>query len=146
MKIRASTPADGVRAVEIWRDAVDATHDFLTPEDRAAIEDEVRGFLPAAPLWLAVEENDRPVAFMLLDGSSMEALFIDPSWRGKGVGKSLVDHAIALHGAITTEVNEQNDQAVGFYRHMGFVPTGRSERDGQGRAYPLIHLRFSPQS
>ncbi|MGN6691870.1 MAG: acetyltransferase, partial [Sphingopyxis sp.] len=66
MKIRASTPADGARVVEIWRDAVDATHDFLTPEDRAAIEDEVRGFLPAAPLWLAVEENDRPVAFMLL--------------------------------------------------------------------------------
>lgn len=146
MKIRASTPADGARAVEIWRDAVDATHDFLTPEDRAAIEAEVRGFLPAAPLWLAVDENDHPIAFMLLDGSSMEALFIDPSWRGKGVGKALVDHAVALHGAITTEVNEQNDQAVGFYRHMGFVPTGRSERDGQGRAYPLIHLRFSPQN
>lgn len=146
MMIRASTPADGARAVEIWRDAVDATHDFLTPEDRAAIEDEVRGFLPAAPLWLAVDENDRPVAFMLLDGNSMEALFIDPSWRGKGVGKSLVDHAISLHGAITTEVNEQNHQAVGFYLHMGFVPVGRSERDGQGRAYPLIHLRFSPQN
>lgn len=146
MKIRASTPADGARAVEIWRDAVDATHGFLTPADRAAIEAEVRGFLPAAPLWLAVDENDRPIAFMLLDGSSMEALFIDPSWRGKGVGKSLVDHAIALHGGITTEVNEQNDQAVGFYRRMGFVPTGRSERDGQGRAYPLIHLRFSPQN
>lgn len=146
MKIRASTPADGARAVEIWRDAVDATHGFLTPEDRAAIEDEVRGFLPAAPLWLAVDASDRPVAFMLLDGSSMEALFIDPSWRGQGVGKALVDHAIALHGAITTEVNEQNDQAVGFYRHMGFVPVGRSERDGQGRAYPLIHLRFSRQT
>jgi len=146
MKIRASTPADGARAIEIWRDAVDATHDFLTPQDRAAIEGEVRAFLPAAPLWLAVDENDRPVAFMLLDGSSMEALFIDPSWRGKGVGKALVNHAFALHGAITTEVNEQNDQAVGFYRHLGFVPVGRSERDGQGRAYPLIHLRFSPQN
>ncbi|HEY0594854.1 acetyltransferase [Sphingopyxis sp.] len=146
MKIRASTPADGARAVEIWRDAVDATHDFLTPEDRVAIEDEVRGFLPAAPLWLAVDENDRPVAFMLLDGNSMEALFIDPSWRGKGVGKALVDHAVELHGAISTEVNEQNDQAVGFYRHLGFVPTGRSERDGQGRAYPLIHLHFSPRN
>ena len=146
MKIRTSTPADGQRAVEIWRDAVDATHDFLTAEDRAAIGEEVKAFLPDAPLWLAVDADDRPIAFMLLDGISMEALFIDPDWRGKGVGKALVEHAIALHGAITTEVNEQNGQAVGFYEKMGFVPIGRSERDGQGRAYPLIHLRFSPQN
>lgn len=145
MKIRASIPADGPRAVEIWRDAVDATHHFLTAEDRAAIEEEVTTFLPDAPLWLAVDADDRPLAFMLLDGSSMEALFIDPAWRGKGVGKALVEHAVALEGAITTEVNEQNGQAVGFYRHLGFVPVGRSERDGQGRAYPLIHLRLPPQ-
>jgi putative acetyltransferase len=146
MKIRASTPADGAHAVEIWQRAVDATHDFLTPEDRAAIEQEVKGFLPDAQLWLAVDAEDRAIAFMLLDGSNMEALFIDPDWRGKGVGKALVDHAIALCGAITTEVNEQNGQAVGFYEKMGFVPVGRSDRDGQGRPYPLIHLRFSPQN
>lgn len=146
MKIRASTLADGQRAVEIWRDAVDATHDFLTAEDRAAIGEEVKAFLPDAPLWVAVDADDRPIAFMLLDGTSMEALFIDPDWRGKGVGKALVEHAIALQGAITTEVNEQNGQAVGFYEKMGFVPIGRSERDGQGRAYPLIHLRFSSKN
>ena len=46
-------------------------------------------------------------------------------------------------GAITTSVNEQNGQAVGFYERMGFVPVGRSERDDQGRPYPLIHLRFA---
>jgi putative acetyltransferase len=146
IRIRPSIPTDGDRAVEIWRDAVDATHDFLTPEDRIAIEEEVKGFLPEAPLWLAVDSADRPVAFMLLDDNNMEALFIDPAYRGQGVGKALVEHAIALHSSITTEVNEQNGQAVGFYQRMGFVPTGRSERDGQGRPYPLIHLRFTPQN
>ncbi|MGL3821555.1 acetyltransferase [Sphingopyxis sp. R3-92] len=144
--IRTSTPADGERALQIWRDAVDATHDFLTPEDRVAIEREVSGFLPAAPLWLAVDADDRPIGFMLLDGASMEALFIDPAHRGGGVGRALVAHALALHPALTTEVNEQNAQAVGFYERMGFVPTGRSERDGQGRAYPLIHLRFDARN
>lgn len=146
IRIRPSNPADGHRAIEIWRTAVDATHDFLTPEDRIAIEEEVKGFLPKAPLWLAVDDSDRPLAFMLLDGNSMEALFIDPAHRGRGIGRALVGHAIALHGTITTEVNEQNAQAVGFYRHMGFIPAGRSERDGQGRPYPLIHLRCSPRS
>lgn len=146
IRIRPSTPADGDRAVDIWRAAVDATHDFLAPADRIAIEEEVRGFLPQAPLWLAVEADDRPIAFMLLDGGSMEALFIDPAHRGRGIGRALVEHAIDLRGTITTEVNEQNGQAAGFYERMGFTATGRSDRDGQGRPYPLIHLLFSPQN
>lgn len=146
IRIRPSTPADGERALQIWRDAVDATHDFLTPEDRAAIEQEVAGFLPAAPLWLAVDAGGRPIGFMLLDGASMEALFIDPAHRGEGVGRALVTHALQRHPALTTDVNEQNAQAAGFYERMGFVRTGRSERDGQGRAYPLIHLRFDAQA
>ena len=132
--------------MQIWRDAVDATHNFLTAEDRAAIEAEVQSFLPAAPLWLAVDAEDRPVGFMLLDGPSMEALFIDPAHRGTGVGRALVGHALERHPTLTTEVNEQNGQAVGFYERLGFVPVGRSEIDGQGRAYPLIHLRFGPQA
>lgn len=146
IRIRQSSPADGERAVQIWRDAVDATHDFLTTEDRAAIEAEVQSFLPAAPLWLAVDTDDRPVGFMLLDGSSMEALFIDPAHRGAGAGRALVAHALEYQPTLTTEVNEQNEQAVGFYERLGFVAVGRSELDGQGRAYPLIYLRFGPQA
>lgn len=141
IRIRTSTPADGEQVVAIWRDAVDATHDFLSAEDRVAIGEEVAGFLPSAPLLLAVDESDRPLGFMLLDGSHMEALFIDPMCRGTGIGRMLVAHALALHPAITTDVNEQNGQAVGFYERMGFTPTGRSDLDGQGRPYPLVHLR-----
>jgi putative acetyltransferase len=70
----------------------------------------------------------------------MDTLFIDPAWRGKGVGRALVRHALTLHDSLTTDVNEQNIQAVGFYERLGFVPTGRSAIDGQGRPYPLIHL------
>lgn len=39
------------------------------------------------------------------------------------------------------DVNEQNEQAVGFYLHMGFEVAGRSELDGTGKPYPLLHLR-----
>lgn len=140
--IRSSTPHDGERVVNIWRDAVDATHDFLTPEDRAEIENEVREFLPAAPLWLAVDADDRALGFMLLDGGHMEALFVDPASRGAGIGRALVVHGLSLFNTMTTDVNEQNAQAIGFYERMGFTQTGRSGKDGQGRNYPLIHLRF----
>ncbi|TWB34743.1 putative acetyltransferase [Nitrospirillum viridazoti] len=139
--IRPSEARDGVRVLGIWRRAVDATHDFLTPADRAAIDAEVADFLPTAPLWLAVDAADRPIGFMLLNGAHMEALFVDPSHRGTGVGRRLVAHALTLHPVLTTDVNEQNGQAVGFYERLGFHPTGRSALDGQGRSYPLIHLR-----
>lgn len=139
--IRPSTPADAARVVEIWNRAVDATHDFLTPQDRAAIGAEVEGFLPAAPLVLAVDADDRPLGLMLVDGAHMEALFIDPDSRGQGLGRALVAYALASQPELTTDVNEQNAQAVGFYERMGFVATGRSDLDGQGRPYPLIHLR-----
>ncbi|MNW07434.1 putative N-acetyltransferase YjaB [compost metagenome] len=72
----------------------------------------------------------------------MEALFIDPDQHGKGIGKALITLALAEHPALTTDVNEQNPGAIGFYEHMGFERTGRSTHDGQGRPYPLIHLRY----
>ena len=140
--IRPCRSGEGERAVEIWRDAVDATHDFLSPEDRRALDALVRGFLPQAPLWFAVDANDRPLAFMLVDNGHMEALFVDPACRGTGIGAALVRHGLALHPGMTTDVNEQNGQAVGFYERMGFQRTGRSPLDGQGRPYPLIHLKY----
>ncbi|HBG89101.1 MAG TPA: acetyltransferase [Stenotrophomonas sp.] len=139
--LRPSRASDGDAVVDLWRRAVDATHDFLSAEDRRAIDTEVVGFLPQAPLLLAVDAEDRPLGFMLLDCSHMEALFIDPEVHGQGIGRQLVEHALAQHSTLTTDVNAQNAQALGFYLRMGFVETGRSEVDSQGRPYPLIHLR-----
>ena len=141
--IRASRPDEGARAIEIWRHAVDATHDFLSPQDRAEIDEMVCGFLPDAPLWFAVDKQDHPLAFMLIDQGHMEALFVDPAFRHRGLGAALVRHGLALHPEMSTDVNEQNAQAVGFYERLGFKRTGRSPLDGQGRAYPIIHLKYA---
>ncbi|WP_429002408.1 acetyltransferase [Xanthomonas sacchari] len=141
--IRRSRPDEGDRALQIWRDAVAATHDFLSPPDRLAIEALVRGFLPQAPLWFAVDAHDHPLAFMLIDDGHLQALFVDPAYRGTGVGAALVRHGLALHPRMTTDVNEQNHQAVGFYERMGFRRTGRSPLDDQGKPYPLIHLEYA---
>lgn len=141
MHIRQNTLADERRVLQIWRDAVDATHHFLSVADRQTIEAEVATFLPQAQLWLAVDEGNQPLGFMLLDGPHMEALFIDPSRHGCGIGRTLIEHALNTHPTVTTDVNEQNHQAVGFYEHLGFERTGRTETDSQGRPYPLLHMR-----
>lgn len=95
IRIRQSRPEDGQQAIEIWRAAVDATHHFLSPEDRRAIDAEVCAFLPELPLWLALDNSDHPIAFMGLVGASLEALFVHPSYHRCGIGRALVDHALA---------------------------------------------------
>lgn len=139
---RPSTPADTDRVVNIWRGAVDATHDFLDPDDRQAIETEVRAFFPAAKFEVAVDVQDFPVGFMLLDEAHLEALFISPDRRGEGIGTLLVQSAMHARETLTVDVNEQNIQAIGFYERLGFTVTGRSAVDGRGRPYPLLHMRL----
>ena len=141
LNIRMSQPSEASEIIRIWKSSVDATHDFLTVNDREAIEKEVVGFFSATPVWVATDREDHPLGFMFLHEGHLEALFVDASARGLGVGKQLVSHALALHPDLSVDVNEQNQQAVGFYQHMGFQITGRSPLDSQGRAYPLLHLR-----
>ena len=142
INIRPSRYKDGNRAIEIWRSAVDATHHFLSSEGRQSIDDMLSEFLPTIPLLYAVDDADYPLGFMIIRNGKMEALFIDAAYRGKGIGTALVKHGLSLHPKMTTDVNEQNTQAVEFYKRLGFKQIGRSEVDNQGRPYPLLHLKF----
>jgi putative acetyltransferase len=142
VRIRQGTAGDVPRALEIWRDAVDATHGFLTPEDRVEIDELVRGWLPTVTLWLA-EDDQRPVGFLVMDGEMIDALFVDPAVHGRGYGTALLNHALSLSPAATVDASEQASNALPFYEARGFVRTGRSETDPQGRPYPLIHLRYA---
>lgn len=132
--------------MDIWRAAVDATHDFLAPSDRDAIEAEVLEFFPQVSLLLAIDSSDAPLGFMFLHDGHLEALFVDPDHHGKGIGKALIRNVLGAHPNLTVDVNEQNPKALGFYEHLGFERVGRSALDGQGRAYPLIHLRRGADS
>lgn len=141
-RIRRSRASDADAVLDIWRRAVDATHDFLSAEDRAAIDEEVQVLLPELDLWVAVDENNRPTAFMSMSDSSLDALFADPAQHGTGIGRALVDFALGSNSYLRVDVNEQNEQAVAFYRRLGFRKVGWSAIDGQGRPYPLIHMRL----
>lgn len=138
--IRQARVEDAARNLQIWRGAVAATHDFLSTADLAEIDALVARWLPTAAPWVFCDDADEPVAFMALTDAHVDALFVDPNRRGGGVGRTMIDHARGLHGALTVDVNEQNPLAVGLYERVGFQHTGRSPTDDQGRAYPLVHM------
>ncbi|MEL7941425.1 MULTISPECIES: acetyltransferase [Pseudomonas] len=141
MLIRQRFAADNPTLLDIWLRAVRATHDFIGEADIAELLPQVRDlYLPAVEVWVAVDGDDQPLGFIGLDENHVEMLFIDPERRGQGIGTALLDFLRETRGVLTVDVNEQNPQAVGFYRHYGFHDTGRSETDGQGRPFPLLHM------
>ena len=142
MLIRPGIATDVPRAFEIWRAAVDVTHGFLTATDRAEIDRMVaEEFLPAAALWLVEDAKGTVQGFLVMDGSMIDALFVDPAVHGRGYGTALLTHALALAPGATVDASEQATNALPFYEARSFVRTGRSEHDPQGRPYPLVHLR-----
>jgi len=141
MQIRRARPDETDLLFQIWRSAVEATHHFLAPADLETISEMVRDqYLPSAELWVATDEEDRPLAFMGMTDDMVDTLFVAPSAHRRGVGRALMAHARALAGPLRVDVNEQNDGALAFYRRLGFQIMGRSDRDSAGMPYPLLHL------
>ncbi len=129
------------RCVEVWEASVRATHDFLVEEDIDFYKPFVRENCEKLPLLLHYEE-DEIVAFLGYDMTSIEMLFVDPDYRGQGIGRSLIEWAVEEVHAETVAVNEQNEQAVGFYARMDFKVERRTETDGCGKPYPILYLRL----
>ncbi len=133
-------PGEYPRLVQVWRSAVDATHQFLAEKHRDEIESRLASdYLPQVDLYVA-ELGGLPVGFAGVSGESLEMLFVDACRRGRAIGTALLSFVVAERGVRTVDVNEQNAQAVEFYRRRGFTPVGRSELDDQGRPYPILHM------
>ncbi|WP_044870792.1 GNAT family N-acetyltransferase [Pseudomonas sp. LFM046] len=132
---------DRQRLVEVWEAAVRATHDFLSEDDIQFFKPLVRdAYLDSVRLACLRDAEGRIAGFVGTVGEKVEMLFVDPAQHGRGIGRALMEHALA-QGASTVDVNEQNPQAVGFYRRLGFVQYRRSEVDGAGKPFPILHLR-----
>ena len=146
MKIETALPTHFERLVAIWESSVRATHHFLQESDIAALRPLLlNAYLPNLTVMMARDDAGVIHGFLGVDENRIEMLFVDDASRGKGVGKLLLQHAIAALGANEVDVNEQNPQGVGFYRHMGFEQVGRSEVDGQENPFPLLHMRLGGQ-
>ena len=123
----------------VWESSVRATHHFLSPQDIDMLRPLVMDALREVPELFVAREEGRAVAFMGMDGRNVDMLFVDAAFRGRGAGGALLRLAVRL-GARFVDVNEQNPEALSFYRHMGFTVTGREEKEGLGLPFPILHL------
>ncbi len=137
----AKTAYDEV--VELWEASVRATHDFLKEEDILYFKPLILNtYLDAVSLRCLRNEQGKMVGFMGVANQNLEMLFVSPDYRGQKIGQTLLKYAIETFQIIKVAVNEQNEQAVGFYKRFGFETIKRSETDGSGKPYPTLHLEL----
>lgn len=144
LEVKERAPDLIKRLTEVWEDSVRATHLFLSdPEIRRIREYVPRALKQVARLIMAENAEEKPVAFMGIEGHKLEMLFVASAERGKGLGTELLRYGLENCSVRELTVNEQNPSARVFYESMGFRVCKRTECDEQGDPYPLLCMRWS---
>ena len=135
--IRPARPgdvADILRLIQALAEYEKLAHEVVATE--AALKQTLFGPKPAAEVLLA-EEGGRPVGlalffqnystFLAKPGIYLEDLFVDPSVRGKGIGKALLQAVAKLAvqrgcGRFEWAVLDWNRPAIDFYESLGAKP------------------------
>lgn len=117
---------------------------------RAHNDDEVRDWfshviVPRHEAWVAVA-RDSVVGLLVLAGTEIEQLYLEPSWRGRGLG----DRFLALakrrrpHG-LTLWTFQVNKPAQRFYQRHGFVAVEHTDGQCNEEREPDIRYVWRPQ-
>lgn len=141
-KIERYTNKDREQILKIWEKSVLATHGFLNPTDIEEIKQLVQTFNFNDFEVYCLKQNEEVAGFIGLAERKIEMLFFSPEYIGKGLGRKLTDFAFSELKADKVDVNEQNTHAVKFYEKLGFRTYERTDKDDQGKEYPLLRMKL----
>jgi putative acetyltransferase len=132
---------DYLQLIMIWEESVRATHEFLPEKEIQELKPLIlTNYFDAVLLRCSKNTEGQIIGFIGVAEEKIEMLFISPNEQGHGIGSVLCQYAIQQLGATKVDVNEQNTRATEFYEKMGFNIVNRSEVDGQGKPYPILHM------
>lgn len=127
--------------LQIWENSVKTTHYFLSDLEIQKIKKYVPIVLEEVSHLFILKEKV-PLGFMGISGKRLEMLFIDHNHQNQGLGKKLLQYGIDHYSINEVTVNEQNNKATLFYKHMGFHVYKRTEFDEQGNSFPLLYMKL----
>ena len=140
MNIRQYKTSDLEAVLSSWESATRLAHPFMTDDFLAQERKNVAEiYMPNTDTWVA-ELDGNVVGFVALMGNEIGAIFLQPNYHGKGIGKALMDKANELHSRLEVEVFKANAIGRKFYSRYGFELLEEKHHKPTGQ--PLLRLRF----
>ncbi|CAH1385262.1 GNAT family N-acetyltransferase [Candidatus Nitrotoga sp. M5] len=141
VQIRQYKDSDLDAVLSSWETATRLAHPFMTDEFIAQERINVAEvYMPNTDTWVVVI-NGNIEGFIALMGNEVGAIFLQPKYHGKGVGKALMDKAQELHGDLEVEVFKENSIGLKFYSKYGFEQLEEKLHEPTGQQ--VLRLKFT---
>lgn len=143
--IRRAGPGDAGEMAEVWLRSFAAA---LPTVRRAHSDDEVREWfaaviVPRHEAWVATD-GERVVGLLVLSEAELEQLYLEPGWRGRGIGDRLVGLAKRRRpGGLTLRTFAVNGPAQRFYERHAFVAVERTDGSANEEREPDIRYEWT---
>ncbi|MFD7033600.1 GNAT family N-acetyltransferase [Streptomyces sp. NPDC059917] len=138
--LRRAHARDAVDAADVWLRSFSAA---LPTVRRAHDDDEVRDWfatvvVPRQETWVAVAAGS-VVGVLVLDGEELAQLYLDPPWRGRGLGDRFVRLAQRRRpSGLSLWTFQINGPARRFYERHGFAAVERTDGLGNEEREPDV--------
>lgn len=112
-------------------------------------DDEVRDWfaavvVPRYETWIAGADGS-VVGLLVLDGDELEQLYLDPSWRGKGLGDRFMALAKQQRpDGLSLWTFQVNGPARRFYERHGFIAVERTDGRRNEEREPDVRYVWQP--
>ncbi|KUM89802.1 MULTISPECIES: GNAT family N-acetyltransferase [Streptomyces] len=144
--IRRATASDAAASADVYLRSFAAA---LPTVVRPRSDDEVHAYIrdvvvPSHETWVAVAE-EQVVGLMVLDGDLLSQLYLDPGWRGRGIGDRFVTLAKERGPqGLSLWTFQVNKPAHRFYERHGFVEAERTDGSGNEEREPDVRYVWRP--
>ncbi|OLZ68101.1 histone acetyltransferase [Streptomyces sp. IMTB 2501] len=145
--LRRAAPADARAAADVWLRSFRAA---LPTVARPRSDDDVRKYfrdvvVPARETWVAEAAGGGIVGVMVLHEEELSQLYLDPEWRGHGIGDRFV--ALAKErspGGLSLWTFQVNTPAHRFYERHGFTAAESTDGGGNEEREPDVRYVWRP--